>query len=219
MSFKNWNLAHRKLYDISVSLGGESIDYPGDPPYQRKTVQALKNGDACNLSAVAMSVHAGTHMDAPAHLLENGWAIDQFPLERFFLSAFVVDIKNSVEIEPGELERVDVGPGAAVLFKTRNSREGLSHSGLFEENFVYLSEKGVDWCLQKEVALVGIDYISIEKYESEGLRVHRRLLGNDILILEGINLADVPAGIYELICFPLKIRGAEGAPVRAVLMG
>lgn len=212
------NLAKRKFYDISVSLGHESIGFPGDPPYRRTTVQALEHGADCNLSEITMSAHAGTHMDAPYHFFKNGKTIDQFPVEDFVLSARVVPIESPVAIEPEELESVDVRPGEAILFKTRNSTEGRIESGVFQQDFVYLSEKGAEWCVRQGVGLVGIDYLSIEKFGSRNFTVHRKILGNDTLILEGINLKSVPLGKYTLFCFPLKIGGGDGAPVRAVLM-
>ncbi len=207
------------FYDISVSLGGESIDFPGDAAYQRKMVQTLESGDACNLSEITMSAHAGTHMDAPYHFFSDGQTIDRYPVEKCVLRALVVHVQNSVSIGPAELEGANVESGEAILFKTRNSTEGLVVKGVFEEKFVYLSERGADWCLQKGVGLVGIDYITIEKYGSKGFPVHRGILGRGIPILEGVNLGSVPEGRYTLYCFPLKIRGGEGAPVRAVLMG
>jgi arylformamidase len=211
-------LADRKFYDISVSLGGESMDFPGDTPYKRTMVQTLEDGDDCNLSGITMSAHAGTHVDAPYHFFKKGKTIDQFPVEKFILSAWVVPIQNGVAIEPSELENVDVRPGEAVLFKTRNSTEGRIENGVFQENFVYLSARGADWCVRNEVGLVGIDYISIEKFGSKNFTIHRKILSNDTPILEGINLKSVPEGRYTLYCFPLKIRGGDGAPVRAVLM-
>ncbi|MCG6881125.1 MAG: cyclase family protein [Deltaproteobacteria bacterium] len=211
-------MGRRKFYDISVSLGGESIDYPGDTPYQRKMVQTFENGDLCNLSEITMSAHAGTHVDAPKHFFEEGKTIDALPVEKFLLKAVVVHVQNSVSVEPADLEKVTVQSGEAILFKTRNSTEGLIEQGVFEEGFVYLTRKSADWCLQKGVGLVGIDYISIEKYGCGSSPVHRKLLKKGIPILEGINLKSVPAGVYTLYCFPLKIRDGEGAPVRAVLM-
>jgi len=157
-------------------------------------------------------------MDAPSHFFSDGKTIDRFPVEKFVLSAFVVHVQNRVSIEPEELEDVNVLPGEAILFQTSNSTEGRIKKGVFEEDFVYLSEKGANWCLQKGAGLVGIDYITIEKYGSKGFPVHRKILGRGIPILEGVNLKSVPAGKYTLYCFPLKIGGGEGAPVRAVLM-
>ncbi len=210
-------MANRKLYDISVLLGDESIVYPGDTPYRRTMVQTLESGDDCNLSGITMSAHAGTHLDAPYHFLKNGKTIDQFPVEKFILSARVVPIQNCVAIEPVELENVDVRPGEAVLFKTRNSTEGRIENDVFQENFVYLSAKGADWCVHNGIGLVGIDYLSIERFGSKNFTIHRKILANDIPILEGINLKSVPEGRYTLYCFPLKIKGGDGAPVRAVL--
>ncbi len=191
--------------------------FPGDTPFHRTMAQTLEDGDDCNLSGITMSAHAGTHLDAPFHFFHNGKTIDQFPVEKFILSAWVVPIQNRVAIEPAELKNVQVRPGEAVLFKTRNSTEGRIENGVFQENFVYLSVKGAAWCVQNGVGLVGIDYLSIERFGSKNFPIHRKILGNDIPILEGINLKSVPEGRYTLYCFPLKIRGGEGAPVRAVL--
>jgi len=132
-------MANKKFYDISVLLGVESINYPGDTPYQRKMVQTLQGGDDCNLSEITMSAHAGTHMDAPLHFFPDGKTIDQFPVEKFVLSAHVVHIRNDALIEPRELESVDVRPGQAILFKTQNSTTGRIENGVFQEDFVYLS--------------------------------------------------------------------------------
>ena len=101
-------MSHGRLYDISVSLGDESIDFPGDTPYRRKMVQTLEDGGECNLSEITMSAHAGTHMDAPSHFFSDGKTIDWFPVEKFVLSALVVLIQNRVSIEPGDLENVNV---------------------------------------------------------------------------------------------------------------
>ena len=158
-------------------------------------------------------------MDAPRHFFSEGRTIDRYPVDQWVLEAVVVHVQDRVSIGASELEGTTVQSGDAVLFKTRNSTEGLVVKGVFEENFVYLSERGARWCLQKEVSLVGIDYITIEKYGSKGFPVHRRILGRGIPILEGINLKSVPEGRYTLYCFPLKIKEGEGAPVRAVLMG
>ncbi len=208
-----------KFHDISVSLGGESINFPGDTPYRRKRVHRLERWDDCNLSEITMSAHAGTHMDAPSHFLPDGQTIDHIPVEKCLLPALVVHVLEGVSIGPSDLQGVDVRSGDAILFKTRNSTQGLVTKGVFDEDFVYLSEKGADWCLQKRVGMVGIDYISVEKYEALEAPVHRKILRGGIPILEGINLRDVPEGRYTLYAFPLKIKDGEGAPVRAVLMG
>ena len=210
-------MTYQKFIDISVLLGEESIDYPGDTPYQRKTVQSLLSGDDCNLSELTMSAHAGTHLDAPFHFVSNGKTIDQIPIERFICSAHVVEAKDETAVYTHKLNIPNIQKGDAILFKTQNSTSGRCANGIFDENFIYLSEEAARWCVKKKVGLVGLDYISVEAYSSKTSTVHRKLLENNILILEGLNLAKVPEGHYTLLCFPLKIKGGDGSPVRAVL--
>lgn len=207
-----------KVYDISVALGGESIDYPGDTPFTRKLIVALEEGEAYELSSLTMSAHSGTHIDMPAHFIPGGKTIDEYSAEDFVFSAQVVDIKDEEAVRVGELEDIHILPDEALLFKTENSRQGLCRTGIFSGSFVYVSPEAADFCVAKGVALVGIDYITVEQYGNEAFPVHRTLLGNDRLILEGIDLARVPPGRYTLVCLPLKIKGGEASPVRAILI-
>jgi arylformamidase len=130
----------------------------------------------------------------------------------------VVNIKDSKLIQPGELKGLDITPGDALLFKTANSTSGRNVSGVFSEDFVYISPEAARFCAEKGVGLVGIDYGSVDRRSETDFPAHYELLGNEILILEGINLKNVPPGRYTLFCLPLKIKGAEGAPARAVLV-
>jgi len=213
-------IPYQTIYDISVLLGEEAIDYPGDPPFRREMLYALRNGDAADVSRLSMSAHAGAHLDTPSHFFDRPeCAIDRYPAQEFILPAMVWQIKDPETIRPLELESLDILRGDALLFKTANSLGGRCKSGVFAEDFVELSPEGADFCLEKGVKLVGIDYISVERHGDGTYPVHRKLLGNDIFILEGINLAAVPPGRYTLICLPLKIKGGEASPVRAVLLG
>ena len=210
-------LTRHKIYDISVLLGESNADYPGDTPYSRSFDSSIKEGASYSLSTLIMSAHAGTHIDAPAHFIEDGRTIDLYPPSRFILKASVIPIKDSQSIKPEELQGLEMNKGEAVLFQTRNSRSGLSRSGRFSEDYVYLSEDASEICISLGVSMVGIDCTSIERYGSEGDPVHRRLLENDVLILEGLDLGGVPPGRYYLSCLPLRIKGGEASPVRAVL--
>jgi arylformamidase len=116
------------------------------------------------------------------------------------------------------LENLDIEPGDALLFKTDNSVSGRCRNGVFSENFVYLSSAAANFCVEEKIRLVGIDYISIEKYGDEAFPSHRKILGNNILILEGIDLKEAPQGRYTLICLPLTIKDGEASPVRAILL-
>jgi len=209
----------RTVYDISVALGRESIDYPGDPPYSRQWVARLSGGDGCDLSRIEMSAHAGTHIDAPAHFIPQGKTIDQYAAGDFIRTAHVVDIADPLAIRAEAIAAVNSRPGDALLFRTANSTSGRIVSGAFSEAFVYLTPEAADACVARRVGLVGIDFITIDRYGDPAFPVHRILLGAGIFILEGINLAHVPAGVYTLVCLPLRIAAAEASPVRAVLIG
>ena len=212
MRFKN-------VHDISVLLGLENADYPGDDPYNRAEVSSISNGAAYNLSTLTLSAHSGTHIDAPAHFLEKAKTIDLYPPENFILPAHVIHVEDAESIKPASLDGLKTERGDALLFKTINSTSGLSRSGIFSEKFVYMSEEAADMCVNLGAGLVGIDYISIDRYKGDEAPVHRKLLKEGILILEGINLKDVPSGNYTLFCPPLKMKGAEASPVRALLLG
>ena len=179
-------------------------------------VLKLTDGQFCDLSKLVMNTHTGTHVDTPAHFIKDGKNLDGFPIERWILPAHVVEIKDTKLIQATELSTVAVKPGEALLFKTTNSTTGLVLSGEFSKVFVCLSHEAADFCVQKKVGLIGIDYGSVERPGNK--LVHEKLLENEILLLEGINLKDVPSGKYTLFCLPLKLKGAEGAPARAILV-
>ena len=107
--------------------------------------------------------------------------------------------------------------GDALLFKTDNSLSGRCRTGTFSERFVYLSPGAAQFCVDRKLGLIGVDYITIERYGDEAFPAHRTILGKDILVLEGIDLGNVPPGRYTLFCFPLKIKDGEASPVRAIL--
>jgi arylformamidase len=205
------------IYDISLLLGEQSVDYPGDPPYRREVLSSLTGGAAYELSRLSLSAHSGTHLDAPSHFIAGGKSIEQFAAADFILPALVVETDDRAAVRPAEVEAAEIRSGDAVLFKTNNSRSGLAASGEFSERWVHVSEPAGDLLLARKVALVGIDYVSIDKFDAPGAPLHQKLLSAGILVLEGIHLEHVPPGRYTLICLPLKLR-AEAAPTRAVLM-
>ena len=208
----------RNVYDLSLLLGLEDVTYPGDDPFSREEISSIAVGAAYNLSTLTLSAHAGTHIDAPAHLFEMAKTIDQYDAQNFVLPAHVIYVEDKESIKPDSLEGMEMKRGDALLFKTTNTTSGLSRSGLFSKRFVPMSEEAASLCIELEASLVGIDYISIDRYEDDEAPVHRKLLEKDVMILEGIDLKDVPPGEYTLICPPLKIKGAEASPVRALLL-
>jgi arylformamidase len=210
---------YEEVYDISILLWSESTPFPGDTPYVRNMVLTLEDSGICNTSRLTMSTHSGTHIDAPSHYVKNAKSIDQYSIQSFILPVQVVNIKNKELIDSSELQGLDIQTGGALLFRTNNSISGLSSKGgAFSDKYVYLSAEGADFCVEKKLNLVGIDYISIERFGDNISPAHHKLLGNGILILEGINLREVPPGEYTMFCFPLRIKDGEASPVRAVLV-
>jgi len=206
------------IYDITLMLGGDAIDYANLPKYCSEQIWKLEKGNIANVSRLEMTSHHGTHVDVPFHFIPKGKKLDEFPIERWIRPAHVVSIRDKEAIRPSELEHLDIEPGDALLFKTDNSMSGLITSEGFSEKFVYMSPEAADFCVEKEVGLVGIDYYSLDRLDDEEHVAHHKILGNDILILEAINLQAVPPGKYTLFCLPLNLKGVDASPVRAVLV-
>lgn len=205
-----------RIHDITVPLSAELPVYPGDPPFVITPILSIANGDPVNVSCMTLGTHSGTHLDAPRHFSDGGLTVDEIPLELLIGKALVVEITGVTAIDRRELERLRIKGVERLLLKTDNS-ELWQQSG-FSHDFVALSVEGARFLLEAGVKLIGIDYLSIESVEGDG-EIHRMLLDGGMVILEGVNLADVAPGEYDLICLPLKIEGGDGAPVRALLRG
>ncbi|HTP65715.1 MAG TPA: cyclase family protein [Geobacteraceae bacterium] len=203
-----------KIYDISVSLCAELPFFPGDPRVVIEPVTTLSDGDSANASRISMSTHSGTHLDPPRHFDDCGLTVDALPLSLLVGRALVFHISGTRAIGPAELARLPLAGEERLLLRTDNSR--LWGERAFVEDFTHITPQGARFLVEKGVKLVGIDYLSVEKADGNG-DVHRILLENGVVILEGLDLSAVEAGIYELICLPLKIRGGDGAPARALL--
>ena len=145
-----------------------------------------------------------------------GKSIDKMPFDATVCPARVIEIRDRESIKAEELKQHRLKAGERVLFKTRNSRHSWKNDR-FEENFVHISKGAAEFLAERKVRTVGIDYLSVGGYERDGVETHRILLGAEIWVIEGQNLAKVQAGQHDLICLPLKIVGAEGAPARAIV--
>ena len=204
-----------KIHDITLSVSAELPVYPGDPPFMLEPVSRIAAGEGANVSRISCSTHCGTHLDAPYHFNDQMGSVDNLPLSLLIGSAMLVEFSPDVkEIGREQLEHLPIRNEARLLLKTGNSE--LWERKEFSEEYAHLTEEGAGYLLEMGVRLVGIDYLSIERYAGPG-SVHRLLLDNGVVILEGLNLKGVGEGRYELICLPMKIKGGDGAPVRAVL--
>jgi arylformamidase len=206
------------IYDISVPLGRGSVDWPGLPPYCRELISEIKDGAPCDVSRLTLACHVGTHVDTPSHFIPGGKNLDEYPIDRWILPAQVASIRDSDVVRSAELKHLDIRPGEALLLQTDNSVSGRVASGVFSEKYVYISPEAADFLVSQRVGLLGIDYASVDPFPLGDATAHHKLLGAGMLLLEGINLKEVPVGRYTLFCLPLKVSGAEGAPARAVLI-
>jgi arylformamidase len=208
------------IYDLSVPLSSGIPTYPGDPEIEIQDWSSLSKGDAANVSLLRFGAHSGTHVDAPAHFIEGAPRVDALPLDVLIGEAEVLDVPNDLKSIDLSFVRAHYQSGIKrVLFKTRNSVLWKRSGSRFEQQYAYLDLEAATHLVEQGVRLVGIDYLSIEQFKQEGHPTHRALLSKGVVIVEGLNLNDVPAGKYELICLPLRISGGlgDGAPARAVL--
>lgn len=203
-----------KIYDISRTLCGGMAVWPGDPEFSRRHTMRIAEGGSSNVSAIDLCVHTGTHVDAPLHIDDSGCDIDRVPLDRFIGPARVLAFPAAKSIRASDLSGLDWSGVERVLFKTRSSGLPEHH---FDTDYVYLEADAAGFLVEKGIRLVGTDAPSVDDFAGADLPAHRVLLQHGIVILEGARLEQVPPGDYELVCFPLKIAGSDGSPVRAIL--
>jgi len=200
------------FYDISLRLSPYTARWVTAAPFELLGRRRMQRGDHNNSSSVNMSVHSGTHMDAPFHFVPDGASIDQLPLDLFIGPVLVHEVPSGRYITPEHV--AEVPPGERILFKTRNSE--LLRRAEYDPDFTAFSVEAAEGLVAKGYRLVGLDYLSVA-HADEQVPVHRAFLDHGLALLEGVDLTGIRPGRYELICFPVRIAGADGAPCRAVL--
>jgi arylformamidase len=199
--------------DVGTTIASDLVVWPGDPQVKIEKIADLKK-DGVNITRFSIGAHTGTHLDSPSHYLRNGATIDMIPPERLMgrANVFVID---ELTITGELLVKHLIGPGDNVIFKTSNSNT-LWHDQPFREEFVCLDETAAQYLADRKINLVGIDYLSIAPAH-HGEKVHKILMKSNILILEGLMLQGLNAGIYDMICLPIKIKGSDGGPARVMM--
>jgi arylformamidase len=203
-----------KLYDISLTLSPQCIRWVTSQPMELIERKRTSRGDTNNSSSIHASAHAGTHVDAPFHFVPEGQTIESLPLDLFIGPARVCAVDAGTHITAADVAAAGVEGESRVLFKTRNS--SLLRKGVYDPSFAAFSVDAARALAQAGVKLVGLDYLSAAKAD-EQVPVHRAFLDHGVILLEGVDLSDVPPGRYELICPPVKLGGSDGAPCRAIL--
>ena len=208
-----------KIHDITLAIRPSMPIWPGDPAIQLERVQKLEEGADANVSRLEMSVHTGTHVDAPYHFIQDGGTVDDLPLDVLVGPCVVVEIpEQRTVIDAAALQSVSIPNGAdRVLLKTRNAVYWQVTPDEFHADFAAVDRSGAEELVRLGVRLVGIDYLSIAPFDSP-LPAHQVLLGAGLVVVEGLDLSNVKPGRYTLYCLPLKLSGAEGAPARVILV-
>jgi len=190
--------------------------WPGDPECHIKRVNRMEDGAVCNLTHISMSAHTGTHMDAPRHFIADGLTMEQMPLEAVMGRCRVFELDCEGQITADDLRKLKFVPRQRVLFKTRNSTRSWAMQE-FDKDFISIRKDAAQYLVEMGVVTVGVDYLSIGGYGKDVVETHQIMLGAGIWVIEGLNLSEIKDGYYEMICLPLKIEGADGAPCRVVL--
>lgn len=211
------NVEGFKVYDISMPV------YHGMPVYKNKPEKQPEFETTADFAShgihetrIHMDVHAGTHVDAPLHMLESGETMESIALEKLIRPCRVIDLTNvSDRIHSRDLIPHEIQSGEFLLLKTRNSFRAESEG--FDAEFVFVSEDAASYLAKVKVAGVGIDALGIERSQT-GHPTHKALFAAGAVIMEGLRLSDVPEGKYLLVAAPLNLVGTDAAPARAVLL-
>ena len=208
------------IYDLTVPLSNQLPTWPTDPGVEISDWCSLSAGDGANVSMLNFGAHTGTHVDAPAHFIEGAAKVESLSLDVLIGKATVIEVPDELRaIDEAFVQKHFVPGTERILFKTRNSAFWSEAEPQFHTDFTYLDLPAAKWLVEQGIKLVGIDYLSIEKYASEKHETHLALLSRGVVILEGLNLTGIAPGTYELICLPLRLRSnqGDGAPARVVL--
>jgi arylformamidase len=203
-----------KTYDVTWPISPTMSVWPGDPPVVLERVASMDRGDRLNLSQLACTVHVGTHVDAPLHFIADGTDVTSLSLDVLIGPARVIELADIAAITAGSLAQLELSGVKRLLFKTSNASLPRTK---FIQDFVAVADDAARWIVEQGVQLVGVDYLSVEQFGGSGT-VHRTLLGAGVIVIEGLDLHDVPPGDYVLYCLPMKLVGSEGAPARVVLV-
>lgn len=207
-----------RIYDISVEITNEIAVWPTDRPPEIRDALKMASGDVANTSDMNMGIHTGTHIDAPYHFDASARGANEIPLETLVGKVLVIQVPGTSHIGVQFLESLNIPRQAErLLFRTINSDRWKSDRRTFHDDYVAVAPEAASWIVSKGVKLVGIDYLSIQPYEDTEQKTHVTLLRAGVIILEGLDLSDVPPGEYRLYCLPLKMASRDGAPARAIL--
>lgn len=210
-----------RIYDVTVPISESIPVWPGQSRVRIEKTSSIDGGDPANATRLHLSSHTGTHVDAPYHFVERGLTVDRLPLDLLMGPAFVAEVDDPEENVIGVYDLASLHfprDTTRLLIKTSNSYFWEDRLSEFERDYAHLTPKTAKWLIGRGIQLLGVDYLSVEAWNARDFRVHRALLEAGIVIIEGLNLARVPAGACQLVCLPLKVKGSDGAPARVLVI-
>ena len=207
----------REPIDISMPLNASTPTWPGSPGFFSLSHLSLAAGDVANATLLGLDAHCGTHVDAPRHFVASGATIDEVGLAALIGTAVVVDVAGSKAIDAAALDGCGVPDGTQRLLLRSDNASSPRAGERFDADYAALTPDAARWVVRRGIRLVGIDYLSIQRY-ADPPDVHEILLAAGVLVLEGLDLRAVSAGRWTLVCLPLHVTGIEAAPARAVLL-
>lgn len=202
-----------KLIDVSRPIFTGMPVWPGDTPAQFDFAATKAGGYSCNVGRLRCSMHTGTHVDAPYHFDDAGAKIDELPVDLYVGPARVIDVRGQTTITVETLANFDLAATPRVLFRS----DAWTSPEEFPKAWPNYAPGLAGWLAARGVKLIGMDFPSVDHPTSKDLPIHHELGRAGVFILESLDLRGVEAGVYELIALPLRVRGADGCPVRAVL--
>lgn len=207
-----------KIWDISLPVSPDIPVWPGDPEINVQRVNKIEDGANANVSRMDIGCHTGTHVDAPYHFLPNGKTIETLDLDSLIGPAQVIRIPDDISVITGDVVfACGIHEGTKrVLFKTYNSAFWKKYGSQFRTEFAGIDDSGAQALVDLGVKLVGLDYLSVAPFK-KSRPTHEVFLKAAVVLLEGVDLSMVDAGDYDLVCLPLKLKGSDGSPARAVL--
>lgn len=207
-----------KIHDISLGISPGMVVWPNNPGVELERVNRIEDGANSNVSRLALGVHTGTHLDAPVHFVPGATGVEALPLEVLIGRCLVVHLPRTRRITATDLSAAGIAANTRrLLIKTRNSAYWARGDSEFHTDFVAIDPAGAQWLVDRGLELVGVDYLSVAPWK-ESRPTHQILLNAGVVVVEGLDLAKVKPGRYELTCLPLKLIGSDGSPCRAILV-
>ncbi len=205
-----------KIHDITVAIDDSIAGYDNADRFKLESLSSMANGDICNVTKITTSSHFATHSDAPKHFVDDGLTIDEVPLETYIGEVRVLDVTHCKTITKEVVEQFDIKENERIIFKTGYYK--YLYADTFYKDYSAIDHECAKYLVEKKVKMIGIDYLSIEAYNTTDFCVHKTILSNNIGVLEGLDLQNIECGEYDLVALPLKLKNGDGAPARVILI-